>query len=63
MASVVHPERPRVMSRKQAERMIENLGILIVDDNAYTRKLTRMMLMNIGAKSICEAADGSPRST
>jgi CheY-like chemotaxis protein len=46
------------MSRKQAERMIENLGILIVDDNAYTRKLTRMMLMNIGAKSICEAADG-----
>jgi CheY-like chemotaxis protein len=46
------------MSRKQGERLIESLGILIVEENAYMRKLTRMMLMNIGAKSIFEAADG-----
>ncbi len=46
------------MSSKQLEKLIERLGILVVDENQYTRKLTRMMLMNIGAKSIFEAADG-----
>jgi two-component system chemotaxis response regulator CheY len=47
-----------VMSGKQLEKLIERLGLLVVDENPYTRKLTRMMLMNIGAKSIFEAADG-----
>ena len=46
------------MSAKQAEKLIENLGILVVDESQYMRKLTRMMLMNIGAKTIYEAADG-----
>jgi two-component system, chemotaxis family, chemotaxis protein CheY len=46
------------MSAKQAEKLIENLGILIVDESLYMRKLTRMMLMNIGAKTIFEASDG-----
>jgi two-component system, chemotaxis family, chemotaxis protein CheY len=46
------------VSAKKLEKLIERLGLLIVDDNPYTRKLTRTMLMNIGAKSIFEAADG-----
>jgi two-component system, chemotaxis family, chemotaxis protein CheY len=46
------------MSAKQAEKLIENLGMLVVDESQYMRKLTRMMLMNIGAKTILEAADG-----
>jgi CheY-like chemotaxis protein len=46
------------MSAQKIEKMIERLGILIVDESQYTRKLTRMMLMNIGAKSIYEASDG-----
>ena len=46
------------MSAKQAEKLIENLGILVVDGSMYMRKLTRMMLMNIGAKTIFEASDG-----
>jgi len=46
------------MSAKQAEKLIENLGILIVDESLYMRKLTRAMLMNIGAKTIYEASDG-----
>ena len=46
------------MSDKQSEKLIERLGLLVVDQNQYMRKLTRMMLMNIGAKSIYEAADG-----
>ena len=46
------------MSTKQTEKMIEGLAILIVDENQYLRKLTRMMLMNVGAKTIYEAPDG-----
>jgi two-component system, chemotaxis family, chemotaxis protein CheY len=46
------------VSSKQLEKLIEPLDLLIVDENQYTRKLTRMMLMNIGGKSIFEAADG-----
>ena len=46
------------MSAKQLEKLIEPLSLLVVDDNQYARKLTRMMLMNIGVKSIFEAADG-----
>ena len=46
------------MSAKQSEKMIEGLAILVVDENQYLRKLTRMMLMNIGAKTIYEAPDG-----
>ena len=46
------------MSAKQIERLISRLTVLVVDDNMYTRKLLRMMLMNLGAKTIYEAADG-----
>ena len=45
-------------SRKALEKMIQGLNILIVDDNAFMRKVTRMMLMNLGAKSVIEASDG-----
>ena len=43
---------------KQIDKLIENLAILVADPNQHMRKLTRMMLMNIGAKSVSEAADG-----
>ncbi|HEY1152774.1 MAG TPA: response regulator [Pseudolabrys sp.] len=46
------------MNTLQKEKLIERLSILIVDNNSYTRKLTRMMLTNVGAKSIYEASDG-----
>jgi two-component system, chemotaxis family, chemotaxis protein CheY len=46
------------MSDKHIDKLIEQLGILIVDGSQYTRKLTRMMLMNIGAKTVYEASDG-----
>jgi CheY-like chemotaxis protein len=42
----------------KTEKAIENLVILVADSNAYTRKLTRMMLINSGARSIYEAGDG-----
>ncbi len=46
------------MSDKLAREKIQGLGILVVDDNAYMRRLTRMMLLNLGAKLVYEAGDG-----
>ena len=40
------------------EKLIQGLNILIVDSNSYMRRLTRTMLMNLGAKSVSEAGDG-----
>jgi two-component system, chemotaxis family, chemotaxis protein CheY len=46
------------MSSKQIDKLIEGLGILVVDSNAHMRRLTRMMLVNIGAKLVYEAGEG-----
>ena len=46
------------MANNSTEIAIQGLNILIVDSNAYMRRLTRTMLMNLGAKSVTEAADG-----
>jgi CheY-like chemotaxis protein len=46
------------MHNKAIDRRIQGLTILIVDGNSYMRRLTRMMLMNLGAKSVMEASDG-----
>jgi two-component system, chemotaxis family, chemotaxis protein CheY len=43
---------------KKFEKLIEPLAFLVVDENQYMRKMTRIMLMNIGAKSIFETTDG-----
>ena len=46
------------MSNKIVRELIQGLGILIVDPNPHMRRLTRMMLTTLGAKSVYEAADG-----
>jgi CheY-like chemotaxis protein len=46
------------MRNKSFEPLIQGLDILIADGNAYMRRLTRTMLMNLGAKAVAEAADG-----
>lgn len=46
------------MSNKPVDAMIQGLNILIVDSNSYMRRVTRTMLMNLGAKKVIEAADG-----
>lgn len=46
------------MPNKPVDAMIQGLNILIVDSNSYMRRLTRTMLMNLGAKQVIEAADG-----
>src|SRR5688572_26945713 len=52
----IHERSP--MTSAKIERTIESLIVLIADSNAYTRRLTRHMLLNCGVKSIYEVADG-----
>jgi two-component system chemotaxis response regulator CheY len=46
------------MHEKTTDKLMQGLNILIVDSNHYMRRLTRTMLVNLGAKSVTEAADG-----
>jgi two-component system, chemotaxis family, chemotaxis protein CheY len=46
------------MHDKSIEILLQGLNILIVDGNHYMRRLTRSMLINLGAKSVIEASDG-----
>jgi len=43
---------------KQAEFLIQQLNVLVVDDSAFMRNMVRGLLSNIGVKNIHEAADG-----
>ena len=46
------------MVTQNVEKAMEGLVVLIADKNAYMRRLTRMMLTNLGIKSLYEATDG-----
>lgn len=46
------------VNRKQADVLINQLSVLVVDDNAFMRKLVRGMLAHLGVKTIYVAADG-----
>ena len=46
------------INARQAQAMVQQLCVLVVDDNAFMRKLVRSMLHNIGVKTVFEAADG-----
>jgi two-component system, chemotaxis family, chemotaxis protein CheY len=46
------------MPNTSIDKTICGLNILIVDGNSFMRRMTRTMLMNLGAKSVIEATDG-----
>jgi two-component system, chemotaxis family, chemotaxis protein CheY len=46
------------MLKKQIEDQIQSLAVLVVDDNQYTRKMIRNLLVNCGVKDVFEAGDG-----
>jgi CheY-like chemotaxis protein len=46
------------LSKKQIADIVQSLAVLVVDDNQYTRKMIRALLVNCGVKDIYEAADG-----
>jgi len=52
------PGRSAMLSTKIARDKIRRISILVIDHNAYMRRLTRTMLVNLGAKLVHEAADG-----
>lgn len=43
---------------KSLNGKVQSLGVLLVDDNLYMRKLVRNLLVNVGIKKIFEANDG-----
>jgi len=43
---------------KELEKVIQGLEVLVVDDNAYTRRVIRTLLHNVGIKNTHEAGDG-----
>src|ERR1019366_3122937 len=43
---------------KQAEVLLQQLHVLVVDDNPFMRTIVRGLLNNIGVKSVSEAGDG-----
>lgn len=46
------------ITAKQAEFLIQQLEVLLVDDSAFMRNVVRGLLATIGVKKIHEAADG-----
>jgi len=46
------------MPAHPSDKQIQGLNVLVADKNHFMRRLTRTMLMNLGAKSVVEAADG-----
>jgi CheY-like chemotaxis protein len=47
-----------MLSAKNANFLIQQLSVLIVDDNQFMRKVVRGLLGNIGVKTLHEAEDG-----
>ncbi len=43
---------------KGVQAKVQSLGVLVVDDNQFMRKVVRNLLVNIGIKKIFEAGDG-----
>jgi CheY-like chemotaxis protein len=46
------------MSKSEIEAMIRSLGVLVVDDSPYMRKIVRNLLLSVGVKDVREAGDG-----
>jgi CheY-like chemotaxis protein len=47
-----------MIEARHVEFRIQQLRVLVVDDNAFVRKIVRSLLTNIGVKRVYEAADG-----
>ena len=46
------------LSKNDVDSLIRNLGVLVIDDNPFMRKIVRSLLTNIGVKEVSEAGDG-----
>lgn len=50
------PDTP--LTRKDVAAMVGRLGVLLVEDNVFMRKMVRNLLMTVGVREVYEAADG-----
>jgi two-component system, chemotaxis family, chemotaxis protein CheY len=46
------------LTKSELETTIKSLGVLIVDDSQFMRKIVRNLLLNVGVKEVYEAGDG-----
>jgi len=46
------------LTKSELEAAIKSLGILIIDDSQFMRKIVRNLLLNVGVKEVYEAGDG-----
>ena len=46
------------LSKNEVEAMVRSLGVLVIDDSQFMRKIVRNCLLNVGVKEIYEAGDG-----
>ena len=58
MANIAAEALAMPINVKQAEVLIQQLRVLVVDDNPFARTIVRSLLGNIGVKRIIEAGDG-----
>ena len=49
---------PSALSKSEIEALIASLGVLVVDDSQFMRKIARNLLVNIGVRDVYEASDG-----
>jgi two-component system chemotaxis response regulator CheY len=47
-----------MINARHVDFLIHQLNVLVVDDNAFMRKMVRSLLTNIGVKKVYEACDG-----
>ena len=47
-----------MLSKNEIETLIKSLGVLVVDDSQFMRKIVRNLLLNVGVKEVYEAGDG-----
>src|SRR6202011_2619246 len=43
---------------KAIEALVQSLTVLVIEDNAFTRKINRQLLVQLGVKTVHEAVDG-----
>jgi two-component system, chemotaxis family, chemotaxis protein CheY len=46
------------MSKSEIEALVQSLGVLVVDNSQFMRRIVRTLLLNVGVKDVYEASDG-----
>jgi two-component system, chemotaxis family, chemotaxis protein CheY len=48
----------QMLPSKEIATLLQSLDVLVVEDNAFTRKVNRQLLLQLGIKTVHEAIDG-----